>query len=108
MNFNGKSLADIWSARQLAEVEESNREFEHAARAENMRKRRVGEATIELNEWTKQQNEILKAQLAEAQKANELLVKQATDSARAAQISQWIAIVSLIVSVVSIVIMLIV
>ena len=108
MNFNGKSLADIWSARQLAEVEESNREFEHAARAENMRKRRVGEATIELNERTKQQNEILKAQLAEAQKANELLVKQATDSARAAQISQWIAIVSLIVSVVSIVIMLIV
>ena len=73
-----------------------------------MRKRRVGEATIELNEQTKQQNEILKAQLAEAQKANELLVKQATDSARAAQISQWIAIVSLIVSIASSVIMLIV
>ena len=108
MNFNGKSLADIWSARQLAEVEESNRASERAARAENMRKRRVGAATLELNERTKQQNEILKAQLAEAQKANELLVKQATDSARAAQISQWIAIVSLIVSVVSIVIMLIV
>lgn len=108
MNYNEKSLSDIWSARQLAEVEESNRAFERAAHAENMRKRRVGEATIELNERTKQQNEILKAQLAEAQKANELLVKQATDSARAAQISQWIAIVSLIVSVVSIVIMLIV
>ena len=108
MNYNEKSLSDIWSARQLAEVEESNRASERAARAENMRKRRVGEATIELNERTKQQNEILKAQLAEAQKANELLVKQATDSARAAQISQWIAIVSLIVSVVSIVIMLIV
>ena len=108
MNFNGKSLADIWSARQLAEVEESNRAFERAIRAENERKRRVGEATIELNERTKQQNEILKAQLAEAQKANELLVKQATDSARAAQISQWIAIVSLIVSIASIVIMLIV
>ena len=108
MNYNEKPLADIWSARQLAEVEESNRASERAARAENMRKRRVGEATIELNERTKQQNDILKAQLAEAQKANELLVKQATDSARAAQISQWIAIVSLIVSVVSIVIMLIV
>ena len=108
MNFNGKSLADIWSARQLAEVEESNRTFERAERAENMRKRRVGEATIELNERTKQQNEIVKAQLAEAQKANELLVKQATDSARTARISQWIAIVSLIVSIASIVIMLIV
>lgn len=108
MNLNGKSLADIWSARQLAEDEESNRAFERAARDENMRKRRVGEATIELNERTKQQNEILKAQLAEAQKANELLVRHAADSARSAQISQWIAIVSLIVSVVSIVIMLIV
>ena len=108
MNFNGKSLAGICSARQLAEVEESNREFEHAARAENERKRNVGEATIELNERAKQQSEILKAQLAEAQKANELLVKQATDSARAAQISQWIAILSLIVSIASLVIMLIV
>ena len=108
MNFNGKSLAGICSARQLAEVEESNREFEHAARAENERKRNVGEATIELNERAKQQSEILKAQLAEAQKANELLVKHAADSARTARISQWIAIVSLIVSVVSIVIMLIV
>ena len=56
MNFNGKSLADICSARQLAEVEESNREFEHAARAENERKRNVGEATIELNERAKQQS----------------------------------------------------
>ena len=101
MNHNEKSLSDICSARQLAEVEESNRAFERAARAENERKRRVGEATIELNE-------ILKAQLAEAQRANELLVKQAADSARAAQISQWIAIVSLIVSVVSSIIMLIV
>ena len=108
MNFNGKSLADICSARQLAEVEESNRTFERAIRAENERKRRVGEATIELHKRTIEQNEILKAQLAEAQKANELLVRQATDSARAAQISQWIAIISLIVSVASIVIMLIV
>lgn len=108
MNYNEKPVADIWSARQLAEVEESNRAFERAARAENERKRRVGEATIELNERAKQQSEILKAQLAEAQKANELLVRQAVDSARAAQISQWIAIVSLIVSIASVVIMLIV
>ena len=103
MNFNGKSLADICSARQLAEVEESNRTFERAARAENMRKRRVGEATIELNEQTKQQNEILKAQLAEAQKANELLVKHAADSARDAKRALIVAIISLLVAALSLV-----
>ena len=103
MNFNGKSLAGICSARQLAEVEESNREFERAARAENMRKRRVGEATIELNEQTKQQNEILKAQLAEAQKANELLVRQAVDSARDAKRALIVAIISLLVAALSLV-----
>ena len=103
MNFNGKSLADICSARQLAEVEESNREFEHAARAENERKRNVGEATIELNERTKQQNEILKAQLAEAQKANELLVRQAVDSAGDAKRALIVAIISLLVAALSLV-----
>ena len=103
MNFNGKSLADIWSARQLAEVEESNRTFERAERADNMRKRRVGEATIELNEQTKQQNEILKAQLAEAQKANELLVKHSADSARDAKRALIVAIISLLVAALSLV-----
>ena len=103
MNLNGKSLADIWSARQLAEDEESNRAFERAARDENMRKRRVGEATIELNERTKQQNEILKAQLAEAQKANELLVKHAADSARDAKRALIVAIISLLVAALSLV-----
>ena len=103
MNFNGKSLADICSARQLAEVEESNLAFERAIRAENERKRRVGEATIELNERTKQQNEILKAQLAEAQKANELLVKHAADSARDAKRALIVAIISLLVAALSLV-----
>ena len=103
MNYNEKPLADIWSARQLAEVEESNRTFERAERAENMRKRRVGEATIELNEQTKQQNEILKAQLAEAQKANELLVKHAADSARDAKRALIVTIISLLVAALSLV-----
>ena len=107
MNYCGKSLADICSAKQLAKIEESNRAIERTQRAENERKRKVGEATIELNEQTKRQNEILKAQLTEAQKANELLVKQAADSARAARISQWLAIISLIVSAASVAIMLI-
>ena len=103
MNYNEKPVADIWSARQLAEDEESNRAFERAARAENMRKRRVGEATIELNERTKQQNEILKAQLAEAQKANELLVKHAADSARDAKRALIVTIISLLVAALSLV-----
>ena len=103
MNFNGKSLADICSARQLAEVEESNLAFERAIRAENERKRRVGEATIELNERTKQQNEILKAQLAEVQKANKLLVKQAHDSTRDAKRALIVAAISLLVAILSLV-----
>lgn len=103
MNFNGKSLADICSARQLAEVEESNLAFERAIRAENERKRRVGEATIELNERTKQQNEILKAQLAEVQKANKLLVKQAHDSTRDAKRALIVAVISLLVAILSLV-----
>ena len=107
MNFGGESLADICSARQLAEVEESNRAFERAVQAENERKRKIGEATIELNEQTKRQNEILKAQLVEAQKANELLVRQARDSAKSARVSLWIATSSLIASVVSIIVMLV-
>lgn len=107
MSEDWQSKLQAASAYQFAKIEESNRAFERAVRAENERKRKVGEATIELNERTKQRNEILKAQLAEAQKANELLVKQAADSARAARTSQWIAIVSLIVSAISIVIMLI-
>ena len=107
MNFGGESLADICSARQLAKVEESNRAFERAVQAENERKRKIGEATIELNEQTKMQNEILKAQLVEAQKANELLVRQAKDSAKSARASLWIAIASLIATVASIVVILV-
>ena len=103
MNYDGRSSADIFSARQLAAVEESNRAFERVVRAENERKRRVGEATIELNERTKQQNEILKAQLAEAQKANELLVRQAVDSARDAKRALIVAIISLLVAALSLV-----
>lgn len=103
MNYDGRSSADICSARQLAEVEESNRAFERVVRAENERKRRVGEATIELNERTKQQNEILKAQLAEVQKANKLLVKQAHDSTRDAKRALIVAVISLLVAILSLV-----
>lgn len=101
MNYSGKSFADIYSARQFGEIEEANRAFERSVRIENEHQHQVGEATIELNERTKQQNEILKAQLAEAQKANELLVKQAADSARDAKRALIVAIISLLVAVLS-------
>ena len=107
MNYDDKSLADICSAKQLAGIDEANRAIERAAQAESERKRKFGEATIELNEQAKRQNEILKAQLVEAQKANELLVRQAKDSAKSARVSLWIAIASLIVTVASLVVMLV-
>lgn len=97
------SLAEVSSARQLAEYEDIRRAQENAIRAANERNRKVGDATIELNEQTKRQNEILKAQLAEAQKANELLVKQAADSARFARVSLIVAVISLLATILSLV-----
>ena len=96
-------MAEVSSARQLAEYEDIRRVQENDIRAANERKRKVGEATIELNEQTKRQNEILKAQLAEAQKANELLVKQAADSARFARVSLIVAVISLLAMILSLV-----
>ena len=96
-------MAEFSSARQLAEFEDYRRAQENAVRAENERNRKVGDATIELNEQTKRQNEILKAQLAEAQKANELLVKQAADSARFARVSLIVAVISLLATILSLV-----
>ena len=107
MSYGGESLMGISSARQLFEFNKKQHALEDAVQAENERKRKVGEATIELNEQTKAQNEILKAQLVEAQKANELLLKQAKDSAMSARVSRWIAIASLVATVVSIVVMLV-
>ena len=96
-------MAEVSSARQLAEYEDIRRVQENDIRAANERKLKVGEATIELNEQTKRQNEILKAQLAEAQKANELLVKQAADSARFARVSLIVAVISLLAMILSLV-----
>ena len=97
------SLAEVSSARQLAEYEDIRRAQENDIRATNERNRKVDDATIELNEQTKRQNEILKAQLAEAQKANELLVKQAADSARFARVSLIVAVISLLATILSLV-----
>ena len=97
------SLPEVSSARQLAEYEDIRRAQENAIRATNERNRKVDDATIELTEQTKRQNEILKAQLAEAQKANELLVKQAADSARFARVSLIVAVISLLATMLSLV-----
>lgn len=96
-------MAEVSSARQLAEYEDIRRAQENAIRVANERNRKVGDATIELNEQTKRQNEIRKAQLAEAQKANELLVKQAADSARFARVSLIVAVISLLATILSLV-----
>ena len=103
MRQNITSLAEVSSARQLAEYEDIRRAQENDIRATNERNRKVDDATIELNEQTKRQNEILKAQLAEAQKANELLVKQAADSARFARVSLIVAVISLLATILSLV-----
>lgn len=73
----------------------------------NLRRKKVENATIELNEETKKQNEILKTQLAEMKTANDLLVKQAADSAKFAKISLVVAIVSAIGSILSLVLSLV-
>lgn len=91
----------ISSARQLAEYMQEQEERQRAEQAEKDRLRRVGEATLELNDKVKCQVRILKDQLAEAQKANELPVKQAADSARGAKRALIVAIISLLVAVLS-------
>lgn len=97
------SLAQASSAYQLAKIQECNRRLENDIYEKNLRRKKVEDATIELNEETKKQNEILKTQLAEMKIANDLLVKQAADSAKLARISLLVAIVSAIGTILSLV-----
>jgi predicted RecB family nuclease len=97
------SLAQASSAYQLAKIQECNRRLEKDIYEKNLRRKKVEDATIELNEETKKQNEILKTQLAEMKTANDLLVKQAADSAKLARISLLVAIVSAIGTILSLV-----
>ena len=93
----------INSAKQVGELFEAKRKEERIRQEEIDRKRRIEKVTVELNEETKKQNEILKTQLAEMKTANDLLVKQAADSAKFAKISLVVAIVSAIGTVLSLV-----
>ena len=93
----------ISSARQVGELMDAKRKEERIRQEEIDRKRRIEKVTMELNEETKKQNEILKTQLAEMKTANDQLVKQATDSAKLARISLFVAIVSAIGTILSLV-----
>lgn len=93
----------ISSARQVGELMDAKRKEERIRQEEIDRKRRIEKVTVELNEETKKQNEILKTQLAEMKTANDLLVKQAADSAKLARISLFVAIVSAIGTILSLV-----
>ena len=97
------SLAQASSAYQLAKIQECNRRLENDIYEKNLRRKKVEDAPIEFNEETKTQNEILKTQLAEMKIANDLLVKQAADSAKLARISLLVAIVSAIGTILSLV-----
>ena len=94
----------IHSAHQVSEFMDAKRKCERAEQEERDQKRRIERATIAMTEEAKRQNELLNAQLVEAQKANEFLVKQAADSARSANVSQWIAVASLAVAVISVIV----
>ena len=92
------------SASQVGELMEVQRKREIAEQEERDQRRRMEQASIAMTEEAKRQNELLNAQLVEAQKANEFLVKQAADSARSAKVSQWIAVASLAVAVISVIV----
>ena len=94
----------IHSAHQVNELMEAKRKRECAKQEERDQRRRMEQATIAMIEEAKRQNELLNAQLVEAQKANEFLVTQAADSARSAKVSQWIAVASLAVAVISVIV----
>lgn len=86
MNYSSYSLSDnsINSAKALSI-------YMDAMEREKNHRQIIDRALISTSENSKMQSE-------QSQKINELLVKQAEDSARDARISRWIAVVSLILS----------
>ena len=70
---------------------------------EKERRRKADEATPMLLMETVLQNRILKTQLDEARKSNELLVKQATDSNKSAHRSYVTSIISIVLAIISVI-----
>lgn len=71
-----------------------------AAFADMVTTKKASEEAQRINNALVETCELSKKQFKQMQTTNELLVKQAKDSARDARISRWISIISLIVAIV--------
>lgn len=96
-------ITTINNARRYSEAVEDEK-------AEQAQRLRVAEAALDLKKQSREQIDVLRAQLSESQKANELLVRQAEDAKRFAEkadnrsiISIGIAGTSLLVAVISLI-----
>lgn len=85
--------------------------IQQAEEAADAQRRRVDEATIAMSERSKTQIAVLKEQLAEAQRTNELLTQQASEAKQFAEkadkrsgVSILVAKISLVVAVLSLLI----
>lgn len=101
MQTNGTLTENISSARQFADYETKRLIAERMEHEEKERRRKADEATQMLLMETERQNQILKVQLDEVRKSNELLVKQANDSNKSAHRSSVTSIISLVVAIIS-------
>lgn len=89
------------TAYEFSRMESERKIAEDLMRRAAERKRKVEDATIELNEETKRQNDYLKAQLKEAQKSNDLLAQQINVQIGAGKRARRIAVVSVLVAFIS-------
>ena len=89
-------ITKISSARQAYEAEK-------AEKAELARQHARDAATLDLGKQAKSQTVMLRAQLSESQKTNELLVQQATDAVLDARKSRNIAWLSVVISILAII-----
>ena len=87
-------LSMISSAHQYSEAKK-------VEEVEKAQRRRVDEATIALSERAKTQIAVLKEQLAEAQKTNELLTQQASEAKQFAEKADRRSITSIIIAILS-------
>jgi len=83
----------------LRRIGESSRAMQREAQIATERKQKAELATIELNGKTKEQNELLKAQLEEIRSVNTQIAKQSNESSQLAKIAIAVSIVSAIISV---------
>ena len=92
---------DMLPLMQYANSAKSLAGFQKELEAKQAHQRQMDEAALRLNAQADAQIRLLATQLMEVQKANATLVKQAADSAKSARLSQYIALASLIVALIS-------